>query len=144
MIPQNIIIHHSSTKDSGTVSWQAIRRFHMGECAWNDIGYHWGIEAVQDQPWTPPVFEILAGRMCDQDGAHTKGRNQDSIGICCVGNFDVVTPMQEQWDTCLKLVRWLMEIYHIPVERVYGHRDFANKSCPGLNWDMDKFKGGLI
>lgn len=143
MIPEKIIIHHSATKDTGTVSWQAIRRFHTEDCAWGEIGYHFGIEAVQDQEWSAPVFEILFGRMPDQDGAHTKGRNHDSVGICCVGNFDAVVPLKEQWETCLKLVRWLMSVYGIPRERVFGHRNFANKTCPGKNWDMEKFRSEL-
>ena len=143
MTPENIIIHHSSTKDSGTVSWQAIRRFHMTDCAWEAIGYHFGIESIQDMPWAMPHYEILFGRLPDQPGAHTKGRNHDSLGICCVGNFDSVSPLQEQWDLCLGLVRWLMAVYGIPRERVYGHRDFANKTCPGTYWDMEKFRNEL-
>lgn len=143
MIPDNIIIHHSATKDSGTVSWQAIRRFHVEDCAWGEIGYHFGIEAVQDQSWSAPVFEVLFGRMPDQPGAHTKGRNHDSLGICCVGNFDADYPPEAQWDLALRLTRWLMSIYGIPRDRIFGHRHFANKTCPGKLWDMDKFRSEL-
>lgn len=143
MIPTKIIIHHSATTDSGTVSWQAIRRFHVDTCSWGEIGYHWGLEAIQDQPWAQPHYEILAGRMSDQPGAHTKGQNHDSIGICAVGNFDVIAPPRDQWELSLKLVRWLMQIYGIPRDQIYGHRDFAKKTCPGLLWDMEKFRSEL-
>ena len=42
----HIMIHHSATEDSQTLSWQAIRRFHMTdpEHLWADIGYHAGVE----------------------------------------------------------------------------------------------------
>lgn len=143
MKPLNIIIHHSATKDSGTVSWQAIRRYHINDCAWEDIGYHWGVELVQDQSWASPVYEILMGRAPDKNGAHTVGRNHDSIGICVVGDFDNEVPNDQQWNTTLKLVRWLMSIYNIPKEKVYGHRDWAKKTCPGKNWDMIKFRNEL-
>lgn len=143
MIPKNIIIHHSATKDSGTVSWQAIRRYHVNECAWGEIGYHFGIESIQDQSWAEPHYEILFGRMPDKDGAHTKGRNSDSIGVCVVGDFDSNPPPEGQWNAALSLVRWLMGVYGIPKEKVWGHRDWAQKTCPGTKWNMDEFREQL-
>jgi len=142
MEPEYLIIHHSLTEDSGTVSWQAIRRYHVDECAWDDIGYHFGIELIQSPP-EEPRYEILIGRMPNLPGAHTKGMNNKSIGICCVGNFDVLAPPPDQWFLCKNLVGWLMDVYGIPRENVRGHRDFAAKTCPGRLFDMVRFRAEL-
>jgi N-acetylmuramoyl-L-alanine amidase len=141
--PRFIILHHSATKDSGTVSWNAIRRYHINECKWGDIGYHFGIEFVEDKGDPLGSYEIIVGRTLDKLGAHTVGRNSDSVGICFVGNFDLEPPPQGQWDAGLKLVRWLQTLYHIPKPLVYGHRDFAVKTCPGTKFDIQKFREDL-
>ena len=144
MRPEKIIIHHSATKDSGTVSWNAIRRFHTIECAWGDIGYHFGIEHIADAGDPAGSYEIMFGRMPDVPGAHTKGENGHSVGVCFVGNFDAVTVPAGQWDRGVELVRWLMREYGIAADQVRGHRDFANKTCPGKLFDMDLFRAELI
>jgi len=142
MMPNKIIIHHSLTKDGSTVSWQAIRKYHMGEipgCSFtfHDIGYHFGIELINDR------YEILCGLMIGQAGAHTRGQNFDSIGVCLIGNFDIEMPDPVQISMASRLISSLCGHFNIPHVRVYGHRDFANKSCPGKNFDLRYFRSLL-
>lgn len=130
-----IIVHHSLTKDGSTVSWGAIRRYHTEVRGWKDIGYHFGIELVGRD------FEIFVGRTLDEPGAHTKGHNHEGIGICVVGNFDLVPPHPAAWAKLVKLIKWLMQEYNIPPENVKGHREFAPyKTCPGKRFDLDRLR----
>jgi len=135
MIPQKIILHHSLTQDSETVSWGAIRKYHINECGWRDIGYHFGIELLRDD------YEILIGRFAEEVGAHTKGENYDSIGICFVGAYDIDPPPDIMWKKGLRLVRFLCYTYNIATDKIFGHRKFAPyKSCPGRAFDLNKFR----
>jgi hypothetical protein len=132
-----IIIHHSLTADNRRVSWGAIRRYHMQQRRWNNIGYQYGIELVNYD------YEILVGRFESETGAHTISQNQNSIGICIVGNFDELKVPERQWQPALRLTRDILKRYELTAADVFGHRDFANKSCPGKLFDMDKFRTEL-
>jgi len=136
---RKIIIHHSATKDSGTVSWNAIRRYHINECKWSDIGYHFGIEWVEDALHLGH-FEILMGRSPDKDGAHTTGQNTEALGICLIGNFDIEPVPLGQWMRAIVLVKWLLKEYKLSTDCIYGHRDFSNKSCPGKKFNLASFR----
>lgn len=140
MRPTHIVIHHSLTKDSETVSWGAIRRYHTKELGWRAIGYHFGIELARDQQ------ETFLGRFPGERGAHCPqdGMNRVSLGICLVGNFDEAEPPAEQWQRALELVRWLMDEYDIPRANVTGHTEHnPYKSCPGKKFDLEKFRREL-
>ena len=127
MIPNKIIIHHSATKDTGTVSWGAIRNYHVEKMGWNQIGYHFGIELVGD------YYETFLGRRPDLMGAHTVGQTDHSIGICVVGNFDEDSMNGGIKDSLYDLLVWLIEAYKINKHEIYGHCEFAQKTCPGKN-----------
>jgi hypothetical protein len=156
------MLHHSLTKDGQTVSWQAIRRYHMSwridgvivtkaeydrrlaikdgkrfESPYRAIGYHYGIELINDH------YEILVGRELDQEGAHCVGMNTRAIGICFVGNFDEATPPPDQWKAGVRFVRSLCRNLLIPMVAVVAHRDYAQKSCPGKLFDIGLFRRDL-
>ena len=150
MTPEYIVIHHSLTADSGTVSWGAIRRYHVQELGWKEIGYQAGVELVGD------AYEILLGRLSDGPGAHAKeaGMNERSFGVCLIGNFDEAPPPEPQWEKALQLVRWLQRLFGIPAANVIGHREVGllagldwtkgeYKSCPGRLFSMAEFRGAL-
>lgn len=141
MRPEYIIIHHSLTEDGKTVSWQAIRNYHVNTMKWLDISYHYGIELVNDH------YEVLKGRMDTEVGAHCMGFNDRSIGICVVGNFDHAAPNDRQLALLVKLVKSLMAIHGISRERVIGHWESfplrnrpVEKSCPGNAFSMFSFR----
>ena len=68
-----IIVHHSATRTGDVASF---RRYHMDVKQWSDIGYHFVI--TNDA-------EVQIGRPIALSGAHARGRNTGSIGICLVG-----------------------------------------------------------
>ena len=134
MTPRWIILHHSLTSDGQTVSWNAIRKYHVETNHWQTIGYQLGLELIGDH------YEILMGRMLNQQGAHCVAHNRDSVGICFVGNFDLTPVPVAQWDMGIHLVRSLCDIFHIPFANIRGHRDFDPKTCPGKLFDVDQFR----
>lgn len=136
MKPENIIIHHSFTKDSETVSWGAIRDYHINRLGMREIGYHYGIELVGDE------YEIFKGRMDNEVGAHCKQArmNYKSLGVLLTGNFDLIVPPKRAMHKLVRLVRSLIEVYNISIERIHPHHLFATyKTCPGKFFDFDEF-----
>jgi hypothetical protein len=138
-----LMLHHSLTADSETVSWSAIRRFHTNTLGWRDVGYHAGVEQVGSD------YETLLGRPWNQIGAHCRqgGMNRQAFGLCLVGNFDELPPPPTQWLAAVRLARMLIGLFDVPVGNIVGHRDYAPKTCPRRAFDLDEFRsvvaGGL-
>jgi N-acetylmuramoyl-L-alanine amidase len=136
MLPRtHIMIHHSLTKDGQTVSWGAIRRYHVEHHGWIEIGYHYGVELVGEQ------YEALLGRSeLDPAAACPQQQlNSRALHVCCVGNFDEAPPPAPMLETLVRLVILpAMAEYGLPVERIIGHRDIhTSKTCPGAQFDLE-------
>jgi hypothetical protein len=147
MKKSHIVIHHSLTEDGKAYDWQAIRKYHIEVKAFDDIGYHWGLEMVNGVP------QVMMGRYPDENGAHCPdwGMNRTGFGVCVVGNFDNAKPSPEVWGATLKFTKWIMREYGIRVQEVVGHGEaqrFAHnqhpRSCPGRFWDMEQFRADLL
>ena len=120
----HIVIHHVAIP-SGDYSAQQIHRYHQDHNGWAGIGYHYVIRRDGS---------IERGRPLATVGAQASGENLHSIGICMAGNFDQEKVEEQQYNSLVKLVADLVEIYQLPLRReIVGHRDYNDTSCPGEN-----------
>ena len=111
-----IVIHCAATKPSMDIGAAEIKSWHRKK-GWLDIGYHFVIR--RDGIIEP-------GRPIDVPGAHARGYNHISLGICLVGGVaeDGKTPednfTEQQWVELAALVKYLKEQF--PDAEVLGHR----------------------
>lgn len=145
MIRTHIMIHHSLTQDSGTVSWAAIEKYHRETQGWKDIGYHAGIELVTDNPALSAYkYQALLGRPEeDQAAACVEAlMNLRALHVCCVGNFDLEPPSDTLLEVLAsRVVRPWLRRHSIPPENIVGHHDYASyKSCPGTKFDLGRLR----
>lgn len=141
MEASNIILHCSATKDSGSVSWNAIRRYHTVVKGWSGIGYHFGIEEVNDK------LVILQGRNPYSTGIHCKagGMNHKSLGVCVVGEYDNEPTDKYRLAVTIDLLTKLCFCYNISARNIFGHREIdGRKTCPGLTWNLDRVRASVL
>ena len=133
-----IILHCSATREGQDIKAKTIKQWHKDR-GFDDIGYHY----VIDLDGT-----IEKGRAEELVGAHCKGHNATSIGICYVGGCDKNmkpkdTRTPEQKRSMLSLVRKLVNKYKIPVTQIWAHHDFdKHKACP--SFEISEFRKDYI
>lgn len=148
------VVLHCTDAEWGNVD--SIRRFHVGERKWKDIGYHFVIGNAfptfgshkNGRPDPEHDGQVLNGRDLDRDGnveeeigAHVEGWNHNSLGVALVGRRGVFTGAQII--AAVALCRSLCEKHGIPFLRVIGHYETgAKKTCPDL--DMNWFRERLL
>lgn len=126
---RQIIIHCSATPEARVVTAEEIDDWHRGR-GWSGIGYHYviGLDG-----------EVWEGRDIETPGAHARGYNSHSIGICYVGGMsedmsapkDTRTP--EQNAALVKLVFTLKSKYGLGNDAIFGHNEVSQKACPSFD-----------
>ena len=124
----SLIIHHSATE---TGCARVFRALHRAVNCWVDIGYHF----VIGNGTLSFDGEIEPGRPVWSVGAHARGQNRDSIGICLVGNFCITSPTPKQMASLRDLLKKLLSDYSISRSSILLHRDVpgCRTECPGGN-----------
>tara|TARA_R110001632_G_scaffold155372_1_gene273574 strand:- start:553 stop:993 length:441 start_codon:yes stop_codon:yes gene_type:complete len=124
-----IIVHCSATQEGKDFNAAEINRWHLKR-GWSGIGYHYVV--LLDGT-------IEYGRSIYKQGAHVKGENKGSIGICYIGGVEFYcdsngkwiakdTRTPEQKESLLLLLKTLKKMHKNAT--IHGHNEFAAKSCP--------------
>jgi N-acetyl-anhydromuramyl-L-alanine amidase AmpD len=126
-----IVLHCAETPATMDIGVAEIRQWHLKR-GWFDIGYHYVIRRDGT---------IETGRPTDRPGAHARGFNHISLGICLVGGKGDDEFTDDQWDALAGLVIGLKQAH--PDAMVLGHRDLpnVNKTCP--NFDAREWYKGI-
>ena len=124
----HIVIHCSATIQGRHFDVHDIHGWHKAPPRnWKGVGYHYILGVGGN---------IEIGRDIDFNGAHVKGKNVNTIGICLIGGLGEDGKPKEnsftkdQYLVLDDFIRKLMCMY--PKAKVLGHRDFGGvkKSCP--------------
>ena len=130
---QKIIVHCTATPEGRNVSVDEIRRWHVQDNGWLDIGYHWVIELDGS---------LEEGRKEYRNGAHAKGYNSKSVGVVYVGGCDKdMKPKDTRTEAQKETLRCILEDLKVryPKAEIIGHRDVSNKACPSFD-AKDEYK----
>ncbi|XP_060516218.1 peptidoglycan recognition protein 3-like [Cylas formicarius] len=126
--PPYVVVHHSATQNCTNLTSclkmvKGIQDFHMDTNEWDDIGYQFliGTEGT--------IFE---GRGWGRKGAHVPKFNARSIGVCLIGNFQIMPPVQIQLDSLKALTDCGVQNGKIAENyTIIGHRQGSATLCPG-------------
>ena len=127
-----IVIHCAATKASMDIGLTEIRKWHVQDNGWRDVGYHNIIRRNG---------EVELGRRIRDTGAHAAGYNHKSVSVCMVGGMAEDNSAEnnftaQQWTALLDLVKQLKSNY--PDADVIGHNEISEKECP--SFDVQKWK----
>lgn len=105
-----------------------IRRWHIEDRGWRDIGYHY----IIDRDGT-----VARGRAETVIGAGIVGHNTGVLHICLIGGFgskktdDFAKNFTPAQDVALRAL--IAEIRRrADIAKISGHCDYAQKECPGF------------
>lgn len=131
-----VIIHHTEAPTAaqyrGLATIQGVRRYHMEVRGWSDNGYHIMVG---------PNGDIWLCRPLEREGAHCLGHNARSVGVAYVANFDKEDPRAYGGLlTGQRVVAAVLARFGLGVERIHFHREFADKTCPGMKLDLTAYR----
>ncbi|GEM_PF-273194 len=139
----DIVVHCTATPEGKDYNVGDIRRIHIKDKGWADIGYHYVVRIDGT---------IEPGRDVNIIGAHVSGYNSHSIGVVYVGGVEGTrdargrivaktdsrgnpiakdTRTEAQKNALLNLLLDLRKLY--PKAKISGHRDFSpDKNGDGI------------
>jgi hypothetical protein len=148
-------VHHSASSNGYAAAdvpalIRSFYKYHTHSLGWSDIGYNFLVDTFG---------QIWEGRYGGVDklvrGAHTLGFNNQSTGICVIGNYEQVQPTSAIVSSVASVAGWKLSMYgrdpqgsttvlstgsdkfgagrSVTLPVIDGHRDTNDTACPGIN-----------
>lgn len=130
-----VVIHCAATRPGWMLNdfdkaVAEIRRWHVEGRGWSDIGYHFLISRHG---------AVAEGRPLARIGAHVRGHNRHSIGVCLLGGHGAsADDAFAQHFTAAQYVALTEKLTELASSlgralKISGHNQYAAKACPGFS-----------
>ena len=131
MIINYITLHCSDSDVKSHNDISVIRKWHVEENSWSDVGYSYFIKTQGT---------LQEGRSEGATLAHARGHNRGHIAICLHGKNEF-TDAQEFM--LMNLIQSIMDRHDI--KRIYYHNELnPGKTCPNVRYEfIDEINKGL-
>ncbi|HKW49424.1 MAG TPA: peptidoglycan recognition family protein [Gemmatimonadaceae bacterium] len=133
-VPQHITsitLHHEGSPEPLRPSDDPVAKL-RGLQSWGERDRNW---------WDVPYHFLI-----DLDGRIYEGRDWHYMGetnttydpsghllISILGNYNRQEPTQKQLDAIADLMAWATTEFHVPLDSIRGHYQYAETNCPGKN-----------
>jgi hypothetical protein len=132
-----LVIQHSVLP--GDFPPEKIANFLVEKKQWPGIGYHFYITSDGKIYQTNDLETV-----CYFAGSNVQ-YNPLGVCICFAGNFTAEVPTPAQLSSGGKLLAFLMQELHLPMENIRGQKEFVITQSPGNQWDSgQKWKDMLL
>jgi hypothetical protein len=125
----HVTLHHTGDAQPLLPGDDPVRRL-RGLQAWGARDRNW---------WDVPYHFLL-----DLKGTIYEGRDYHFMGetnttydpsghflVSIIGNYERQEPTQPQLDAIADLMAWAFKEFHLPLDRLGGHYNYASTTCPG-------------
>lgn len=125
----HVTLHHSGSaeplrpSDDPVAKLRGLQSWGASDRNWWDVPYHFLID--------------LSGRVYEgRDWRYMGETNTDynpagHFLISVIGNYGLQEPTKAQIEAIADLMAWAVERFDVPLDRIGGHYDYAQTSCPG-------------
>lgn len=101
------------------------QEYHQNGLGWIDIAYHVSVDRDGN------IYELRAPELVGDTATE-----YDPTGhflVVCEGNFETEVVTEAQLNGAATAFAWGAQTFHLPIETLAGHRDFAATACPGAD-----------
>lgn len=161
--PTATVLHHtyipSASQYRGRDSIISIRDYHINRNGWSDVGANAYAcpdgcvitgRPLDERNWSHALIsrrkpEAEANKLANGNKLYF---NEHAFGLETVANFDAESPYgsglaAKSFETAMKVLTVVHQTFDIPADRLFFHRDVANKPCPGTLLNRDRVRAEL-
>ena len=127
------VVHHTVNSNSygpgdSSAIVRGIQNYHLDALGYCDIAYQFLVDRYGT------IFVGRAGGAKQPViGGHAGGFNTGSVGVALIGDYSVVQPPGEQWNSLVKLLRWRLSIAKINPSAGFT-QTVGSSPCGCMHW----------